>query len=225
MARRRNFKGKRKFYRKGRKGLAAKVAKLTRMVKVIKPEIKHFDTYATVLPDNNPTVALTPYRNIIQSTGDFQGRIGDKIGMKSFRIRTSWLLTAGAVGRRCRMIAFTYKYNPDAVTSTLSTIINLYLASSTLNSASAPLAFVDWDNKGSFTTLYDKSRMINNTSDLTSPNIKWDFTIKFPPASRTVNYVNNGSTISRNELFIFFMQELDTGISVDYNYRMEYYDA
>lgn len=225
MARKRNFRGKRKYYRKGRKTLAAKVAKLTKMVRVAKPEIKHYDLSGTLIPDNNPTVAFTPYRNLVQGSGDFQNRIGDKIMAKTMRIRTTWALTAGAVGRRCRMIAFTYKYNPDAVTTSLSTIINLYLSSSTLNSSLAPLAYLDWDNKGSFHTLYDKSRTISNISDLTSPYHKWDFTIKIPTASRPVHFVNNGSTVSRNELFVFLIQELDTGISVDFNYRFEYTDA
>lgn len=215
---------RRRFHRK-KTTLAKKVAKLSKLVKISKPEIKHFDLSATVGPlTNNPTIYVSPLSNIVQGSGDFQNRIGDKINVKSLRFRTCLSLAAGAVGgQRVRVLAFLFRRNPDAITTTFSTVINLYLSSTTMNTTLAPMAWIDWDNKGSFKTLMDKSVILNNVDATIARKYKMDFNV--PLKGTKVDYVNNGSTMSKNEIYVCWISENDTGVDLQYQYRVEYTDA
>lgn len=220
---------RRKKYTTKKPTLARQVAVIKKTLRQRKPEVKHFDTSATgALPDNNPTLLLAPYRNIVQGTGDFQSRIGDKISMKKFQFRSIWSLTTTATQAvRCRTIAFIYKRNPDAITTAFSTIINLYLSSTTINTTISPMAFRDWDNQKSFVTLYDKTRMLRSTGNEVSAGsvINWDWVLRIPSSCSQIDYVNNGSSIASNELIIAFLTETDSGVSVNYQYRMQYIDC
>jgi len=204
--------------------LARQVAVIKKTLRARKPELKFYGVSSlSNAVDNNPTLIISPYRSITNGDGDFGQRVGDVLRVGSFHWRSSWLLT-GSTPRKVRMIAFIYKRNPDAVVSNFSTIINLYMNSATVDSEAVVSTFPDWDNRRSFVTIYDKTRVINPIVDAGSM-IQWDTTFKIPQAYRQVQYVNDGSDISANELIIAMIQQYDTNCTVNYQYRYTYTDA
>jgi len=215
-------KKRRSFKRKSTiKKLAKKVNKLTRQV-----ETKYYNISGLgALPDNNPTLGIRPYTNISQGLTDYGSRIGDKITVKYLRLNTQWELGAGVAGRSARIIVFVMKENPDSVAAAWSTIWNLYQESAYANSINVVNGVLDYDNRSGFTTLYDVKRDLNPTNDTLASTHKWNVNIKIPVRCQKVQYVNNGATISRNELFIALLQDTDTGLSVNYVSQFFYSDA
>lgn len=207
--------------------LTRQVATLKKMVIAQKPEMKYYDVASTGnLIDNNPTINITPYRNIVQGNLDFANRVGDQIRVNSLHFRSTWTLNGG-YPYRARMFAFIYKRNPDSVASSWSTIVNLYLSSTYMNTVSAVLAERDWDNRASFVTIYDKSRVFNPTDTDVNAAHKtiWDVTLKIPTKYKQVQYVDGGTSVSKNELFIGFIQESDAVLYMNYHYRFSYTDV
>jgi len=206
--------------------LKRQVAIINKLVKQQKPELKHYDVGSTgVSIDNNPTFALTPCRNISNGTTDFGTRVGDKILQKAFKVKAQlFLAAASTVGERVRVFAFIYKKNPDQVVSTWATVVNLYLSSTTMNTSTAPFAFLDWDNHSSFKTLYDKTHTLN-VQDSTAAYVKnIDFTIKIPSRYQKVSYVASSAAPSDNELYVGVVSTTDTLVTMAYNTRYYYTD-
>lgn len=220
------IKRKRSF--KKRRSVKKDIAVIKKQLRARTPETKHIDsTVSGVGVDNNPTFNIRPYANIGQGVGDFGERIGDKIKVRFFNLRMQFYKTASvdATPRRIRVGAFIYKRNPDQAIFAFSTIINLYLSSTSMNSFNAPLAFRDWDNHASFHTLHDKLYTLNHNADV-DKMLPVDFTIKFPAAYQTVQFSNNGTgTVVQNELFVFAIQTGDTGLTADYQWRITYTDS
>jgi hypothetical protein len=123
------------------------------------------------------------------------------------------------------MFAFIYKQNPDAINSTWATVVNLYLSSAYMNSISAVLADRDHDNSKSFVTLYDKTRVMNPNGENTSAKIQWDVNLSTPSTYQNITYSAGTTAITHNELYIGFLQEFDSAITVDYHYRYYYIDT
>lgn len=200
--------------------------KVSRIGKTI--ETKHEDSGAfSLTPDNAATTGGAPYRNISQGTADFTKRIGDKITVKTFRMRSTVHLTSLTAPQALRLCVFIYKNNPDAITTALSTIIQLYLSSTTSNGTQFHQAFKDWDNNNSFKTLYDKRKIIQpcNSQATTVSKYNWDIDIKIPKAYQNVQFVDNGTTVSKNELIFLWVAENDTGLTIYSQWRQEYQDA
>lgn len=208
--------------------LEKKVRAIEKRLPAMMPEVKHYDTYGSILPDYTGTVCLSPLRSVVQ--GDTDGtRTGDKIYLRSMTLRSTWNLQTTAYGeRRCRMIAFIYKKNPDTITTSYATIINLYLQS-ILTSSQAPIARQDWDNHGSFKTLYDKSRLISPPDPTQEGKLIWDVSLKIPRKYRKIAYSVGSGNITENELIWCFIQEgasaAGSYIVMDYNHRLTYTDA
>jgi len=205
--------------------LTRQVAIIKKLVHKQKPELKYYDVASTGnTVDNLPSYSITPYRNITQGTSDFANRIGDQIRVSSLHFKTIWTNTA-VYGSRARIFAFIYKRNPDQVVSSWSTIVNLYLSSAYMNTTSAVLAERDFDNRASFVTLYDKTRIIPTATLATGYSaLNWDFSLRIPQKYQLVQYVNAGTAVAMNELFIGFIQENDTAIACANHYRMYYTD-
>jgi len=206
--------------------LARQVAVIKKTLRLRKPEVKHYGVASLAnVVDNDPSLFFSPLRSIIQGDADYGERVGDKLRLKNFNLRTSWLCT-GVDPRRCRMIIFSYKNNPDGVISSWSTIINLYLSSAYANTQSMVTAYKDWDNNSTYHTLYDKTRLIQpQTFDVASKTeILWDVNIKLPMSCQEVHYGNNGVDITHNEFFVAFIQEYDNNLTVNYQYRLTYTD-
>lgn len=221
------FTKKRKYVKKPKNTLTKKVNKIAKVVKALNPEIKYYDVAsASNVIDNNPTFVITPYRQIAVGTADFANRIGDKINSIAINLRSTWLLN-GLYPYRVRMFCFIYKHNPDSVALNWSTIINLYLSSTYMNSVSAVLAERDYDNRKSFVTLFDEHRILNptDTNASSTKKIIWDKYIKIPKKYQTVQYFNGGSNVAQNELFIGAIAENDTTVYMDYHYRWLYSDV
>jgi len=220
---------KSKRYRKrktNKPSLARQVAVLKKTVATRAPERKYYDVASTSNSvDNLPSINITPYRQISQGLLDYGNRIGDKIRVSpTFRLKTTWLLN-GATPVRIRMFAFIYKQNPDAINSTWATVVNLYLSSAYMNSVSAVLADRDHDNAKSFVTLYDKTRVMNPNGENTSAKIQWDVNLSTPSTYQNITYYAGGTSITHNELYIGFLQEFDSAVTVDYHYRYYYIDT
>jgi len=215
--------------KKGGSKLEKKVRAIEKRLPSMMPEVKHYDNYGSILPDYTGTVCVSPFRGVVQ--GDTDGtRTGDKLLVRTATLRSTWAINTNNDGdRRVRLIAFIYKKNPDAITTSYSTIINLYLQS-ILSSDQAPIARQDWDNHGSFKTIYDKSRVIkcsSNNLNLES-KIIWDVSLRIPKKYRQIAYSVGSGNITENELIWCFIQDgsggSDTVVEVDYNMRHTYTD-
>lgn len=208
-----------------RNTLAKKVATLTKKVNILKPELKHYDATALATTiNNNPTFAILPTRQIVNGTSDFGQRVGDKILQKQFKFRGDMYLAFGSPGQRVRFIAFIYKRNPDQVVSPFATVINLYLASATMDTVAAPLAFLEWDNNKSFMTLYDKTHIINGDDAALSKLKSVDFTVNIPKSCQQVAFSASTAAPTQNELYVCAISSSDTVTSINYNYRYTYVD-
>lgn len=218
-------KGMRKYgKRNGRKGtvrkLAEKVNKLYRSVEQKYHEI----TGIGALPTNDPSLAVRPYGTIFQGDGDISERVGDVLSCSAVNFRTTWNLAAGAPGRKCRIIAFIYKHNPDAVVTPTATIWNLCMDSAVANGINVVNSFKDHDNNKSFSVVYDKSFVLNASDSAVVTSKSINFTVRIPKRYQQVQYVGGGPTITRNELLVFFVNEVDTGVDINYVCRFNYTD-
>jgi len=206
--------------------LAKKVAKLEKTVRFRAPETKHVDDNANgAVIDNNPSWFISPARAISLGEADFSERIGDKVTLKHLQFRGNFykVVSVSNVPTRVRLIAFIYKKNPDQVVSTWSTIVNLYLTSGGMNSLQAPMTFKEWDNHGSFKTLYDKTYIINHDT-AADKMVKCDFGITIPKAYSKVSFNVSSQAPTENELFVCAIQSADTGLLLDFQYRLTYID-
>lgn len=204
------------------KKLVKRVAKLYKNI-----ETKHYRIDGLgALPDNNPTLAIRPYPNITQGVTDYGSRIGDKINVKYLRFNSVWELGAGEYARTARIIVFSMKNNPDGIASAWSTIWNLYMESTYANSVNIVNGVRDWDNRKNFVTHYDVKRTLNKTADSdASQDFKWDFTVKIPVSCQNVQYFNNSTAVTKNELFIALLQDTDSALSINYVTEFFYSDT
>lgn len=220
------YKRSRKAYKK-RRSVKKDIAVIKKQLRARRPETKHVDsTVIAAGVDNNPTFNIRPYTAIGQGTGDYAERIGDQIKAKFFNCRIQFYKasTIDSRPRRIRLGAFIYKKNPDNAVFSFSTIINLYLASTSMNGTNAPMAFRDWDNHSSFHTLYDKLYVLNQNSSV-EKLLAADFTIRIPTAYQAVQFVAAGTgNVCQNELIVFAIQSEDAGVAVDYQWRLSYTD-
>lgn len=211
--------------RSTRTALVKKVNRIAKMVKSNKPELKYAWNYNNTLVDNLPTAFVAPYRTITQGTTDLGNRIGDDISVKKCKF-TGWLdLPAGSNGQIFRAIAFIMKRNPDAITTSFSTIINLYLESTTMNTSQAPNAFMDWDNHGAFVTLFDKKIAVNPTTSDKGTKRVFNMNISIPTRYQKVSYANGGIYPTDNELIIAFLGDNDNILYYTYTFKVSYTDA
>lgn len=225
-------KTNRKTYRKKtRPTLAKKVAKIARVVKAQKPEVKYVESTGTgKLITNDYDSTLQPCQNIAIGSTDYGTRIGDKIRIQSLNYKFQIHLASGAPSRPCRIIVFQYKNNPDAVLTTPVTITNLLMESAYANSTRAVLATYDWDNKSSFRVLYDKTRMLEtqplNTNTGAQVNeYLWSVYVPLKNVNREVSYYQGTSFPTKNEIFVLMITDIDGNMSCDYLGRMTYTDA
>lgn len=215
----------RKYYRRKRATLAAKVKKIQKVLSKRKPELKY--AYASAIDttvNNNPSNFLIPYRNVNTGINDFQQRIGDKIVARNVNVKGFITLPAGGNGSIFRCVAFIYKKNPDAITVTPATVWNLYMESVTMNTVNAVNAFNDWDNKRSFHLVYDKSIVLNPNVSTLATISKFNFNIKIPKSYQKVDYNAGTAFPSSNELIIGFISNTDDVLLYTYQWRFTYTD-
>jgi hypothetical protein len=215
---RRSFKSRKSPLKK----LAKKVNKLYKAV-----ETKHYRVSGLgALPDNNPTLAIRPYPSITQGLSDYGERVGDKVNVKYLKFKSVWELGAGHGTRTGRIIVFIMKNNPDGIATAWSTIWNLYMESAYANGVNIVNGNVDHDNKANFVTLYDKKRIFNNNGDTTlSSGFNWDVYVKIPTKNQSVQYYNNSTAISKNEIFVALVQDTDNALSINYVTEFFYSDT
>jgi len=193
-------KGMRKYgKRSARKGavkkLTEKVNKLYRSV-----EQKYWEISGLgALPTNDPSLAVRPYGTITQGDGDYGERVGDVLSVSSVNFHTTWNLAAGVAGRKCRIVAFVYKHNPDAVITPTATIWNLCMDSAQANSINVVNSFKDHDNNKSFSIVYDKSFVMNASDSAVITSKSINFTVRIPKKYQQVQYVAAGTTIIRKK--------------------------
>lgn len=205
--------------------LAKKVSKIEKQLVARKPEVKYSWNYSSPTINNGPTAGIFPYRSIAVGTSDLNGRIGDKIHVQSFKCKGYLKLPAAYASSSFRCIAFVYKHNPDAITTSFATIINLYLESTLMNTNQAINSWVDHDNKDSFATLYDKTIAVNQYSASTDKVVPYNFSVKIPKKYQGVDYSNGGAYPSENELIIAFLSDTDDLLLYYLNYMVTYTDV
>lgn len=213
---RRSFKSRKPTVKK----LAKKVNRLYRAIEHKYHEISGIGA----LPTNDPTLAIRPYGTIFQGDSDVSERIGDVITVKQVRFQMSWELLTGFSGRKFRVVAMVYKNNPDAITTATSTIWNLCMESAQANSVNAVNCFRDHDNMKSFAVIKDFSFTINPTDTLAGTTKNVNFVVNIPQRYQQIQYVANGTTISRNELLVYLVAETDGVSSINYVCRFNYTD-
>jgi len=207
------------------------VTRIQKKVGAMKPELKHWDLFANSITINNEAStnnSIQVLGGITQGPGDFGQRIGDKIALKSLHIRGQFQLAAGYDYAPVRMVIWMAKYNPDGASSYVS-MANEYFTSIVDNTNYAPFALKDWDNMGSFTTLYDTQfSMHSHIAVGATPDgavaIK-TINLRIPLKNKIVQFYNAGSTITRNNLFVSFYSSVDGAVSFPYNMRLTYTDV
>jgi len=202
------------------KKLTEKVNRITRSI-----EPKYWEISGIgALPTNDPSLAVRPYGTISQGDADVGERIGDVLSVSKVHFHTTWNLAAAAAGRKCRIVAMIFKHNPDAVTTATSTIWNLCMESAQANSINVVNGFRDHDNMSGFSVIMDKAFVLNASDSAVITSKSINFTLNIPKKYRQVHYVNNGTLISRNELLVYFVQEADTAVDINYVCRFDYTD-
>lgn len=204
------------------KSLAKKVNKLYSSI-----EHKYLDSGgAAIVLDNNPTIHYRFLQGITTGTTDASTRIGDKITLGStIRWRSVMYTAPETAAQTVRLIAFVVKQNPDGIAVAFSTIINLYLNSSYMNSPLAVLAPQDYDNRFNFVTLYDQKKTIHPGAAGTLSQIQWDANIRVPSSCRNIQYFNSTAGISKNELIIALISQYDSTVTMDYSVHFTYTDT
>lgn len=222
-------KTKRRYYRgkKNKSTLAEKVSKIQKTLAVRKPEVKYSRLYSNFSINNGPTASIFPYRNTLPGTNDDSGRIGDRIRVLNCHIKGYFLLFPTYQSTVVRTIAFIYKRNPDAITTSFSTIINLYLDSTSMNTNQAINSHRDVNNKDSFVTLYDKSQTVNQIDPVTiAPKRKFDLNLRIPKKYAQVEYADGGtSNPTCNELIIAMISDTDDLLTYYYTTQINYIDT
>lgn len=207
--------------------LAKKVKKIEKTLRLRKPEVKYSRLYSNHSINNGPTAAIFPYRSIALGTGDDDGRIGDRISVLNVNVKGYFLLFPTYQSTVVRTIAFIYKHNPDAITTSFATIINLYLDSTSMNTNQAVNSFKDVNNKDSFVTLYDKRHTINMIDPVTTSTKRtFDFNLRIPAKYKQVEYADGGtSNPTHNELIIAQISDTDDLLGYYYQVHTNYIDV
>lgn len=230
MPRRTYRKFRRTYKRKFKKSLATKVAKLTKAVKLIKPEVKTYENRNTSGTFTWAGDIGTPLTGIAQGYSDGT-RVGDSLNLRNMRLHMYLKLSSGT-NDPClaRVIVFQLKNNPDGIVTVGSTI-NLLLDSTNTSTVTAPLAPLDVNNANSYRVLYDKTHTLHvgvgaGTSASAGAYIKHlPLNIKFPYAGRKVEFSPGTGTITKNETYIMVISNTSTAASWVYNSMTYYTDA
>lgn len=231
---RRSSNRRRRMFRRRRPTLARRVTRISRVLRALpRPERKHMDTFGTSIALLNnfvPANCIFPCRNISQGDSDFGERVGDQISLSSYTLNMNLQLDATQAYDIVTVTVLQFKSNPDGATSQTS-FVNMYYNSATDNSLYNPLALVDWDNFGSFRLLYKKSfnltpnAAIGATPATASAGQRVTVKIKFPKVGKLVQFFNNGSVPSKNELFVLLTSRSDSITTCQYTDRLVYTDA
>lgn len=212
--------------KKGVMTLNKKVDKLAKVVNAQKPETKIFRSLGAPYIYQSGSL-IRPLTTNTQGVTDVNNRIGDKIRLVNFNMRFYVEIPTTVAFGNVRFILFQYKHNPDAVVSTDSTIINLLMDSSTNNTTYFPQAYYDKDNRSSFRVLKDTGAVMINHSDTSTATAR-NFVINysFKPSNAIVEFVQNGSTVSKNELMLLCISNFaSSSVQIVYQYQLSYTDA
>lgn len=229
--RRKRYTKKRTYGKRRRATLPVKVTRLSRQVARLKPETKfYFANGAASALSNDFNAMIAPCRDIAQGSPDAGYRIGDTIRIASYQLDIRTFLAAGAPTKLLRVIVFTYKHNPDSITTAFATIGNLLMETSYANnSAYAPMAPFDHDNRASFCVHYDKIFHIKPDNGAATATYGSYRHIRIRPKIsnrfREVQYVGAGQTISRNELMVLLITNDDSTMVYDYIGHFRYTDV
>lgn len=206
------------------KSLASKVKRLSKTVRRLKPETKHYDfTQQSFSVTNDGTTAPIGITTAItQGDSDFGERVGDRIIQKRLQVRGAIFLPAAAGAEMCRITIFSIKNNPDGATS-ITTAWNEYILSVSNNTAWAPMHLKDWDNSSNFITHYDKVFALNNASNVVTA-VWRPVIINLNLKNRKTQYYNNGATVAKNDLYMVVTSVGDGVATFYHNTRFTYTD-
>lgn len=231
MAKLKRARRPRRFLRRRRNNFVKTVRKFMRNNR---PEVKHLDVAAGANLSINNDAGTTgnsnilPLSTITQGTSDFGQRIGDQIRLKKFILRGMLTNAAGQPSVPIRCVVFFDKSNPDATVSTISRI-NQFFQSQPDNTAFAPFALYDWDNRSGFQVIYDKIVWVRSTvSTGSTPSAATSsrmFNLNLNLKNKLVQYFNNSQDIAKNQMYIVFYTQTDGNATLSYTWRVTYTDA
>lgn len=215
----------RKRIRRKPKTLVKKVARLSRTVNRLRPELKHNDAINQTGTVNNSGLATTRIEvgpGLTQGTQDFGQRIGDEITMKNIFVNGFFQADAATTGNIYRITAFVVKQNPSGATA-FNTIWPQYIAGSD-NSVWMPVHLKNWDNRHAFRTIFDKIYVSNQEAPTVTQKII-PFRFNIPLKGMRMQFYNNSTTVSKNAIYIVFQSMTDDLADVFFNSRYTYTDA
>lgn len=218
--------------KKGKTPITTRVQRLEKKMAAQTPETKYYEQSSTNNPITNDFNAMqTPLRNIGQGDSDVGERVGDTLYIKSVNYRMRVFLAAGASAKQLRVIWFTFKNNPDSLTTAYATTGNFLMESALANTTEAPLAPYDWDNngKGTFKVHYDRLFNItpNNGAAVATYGSYhiFNFRIRLPRQYRKVQYSAGSAYVTKNELFMLIIGPDDNTMVYDWVGRVTYTDT
>lgn len=216
--------------RKTRKGgLAKKVAKLAKMVRVQRPESKWSTYNATSTAFTGTSgIIISPLTGIAQGTADFNARIGDQITLKNMRVGMQVANNNATNSIIVRCVVFAHKSNPDGVIG-IASQLNLFLHSASILAGIAPYASYDHDNRSAYHVYKDFVFTIDPVpgagSSASMANVFKKVHFKIPLKGIRAEYSTATTTLTKNEIFVLLLTDSGGSQNVAYTIETNYTDA
>jgi len=208
--------------------LTKKVAKLAKMVRLAKPEVKWSITQATSTAFTGTSgLIFSPLTSIAQATTDYNGRIGDEITLKSMRVGMQFANNNATNSIIGRVVVFCHKSNPDGVVG-IASQINLFLHSASIVAGVAPYAPYDHDNASSYKVLKDFTFTVDPIagagSSASMANVFKKIYFRVPVKGMKIGYSVAGTTVTKNEIFVLVLTDSGGSQNVAYLTDTTYID-
>nr|QMP82099.1 MAG: Cap protein [Polar freshwater circular DNA virus] len=211
--------------------LAAKVANLSKMVKIDKPEMKYSDVnYSGQRWNWTPTSTYVSdiFAGISQGTGDVDRRLGDEINVHSLKLRMT-VYNNGATPFTGRLVGIRVKHNAESLITTTN-IGNMVMESAYSSTANAVNAPFDHDNSSNFVKIFDRRFVINPQTTNAVANTALGgnlFIQKTFKINKRIQFFQAAATNTHNGVYFFFLSDqADGGERFSYGVlRINYTDA
>lgn len=160
---------------------------------------------------------------LAQGTADAGNRIGDKITALRLVARfTIGSPTTQLVGKY-RIIYFVFQQNPDAISTAVATVTNLFMSSTFDASVNIVNCPTDYDNKGCFLKLYDKSFVLN--SNVAATNVVNSIIVNLDLKKMPIKFLAAGTGIVENAIYCIIVSDSATDSQFNLVQRLYYYDS
>lgn len=208
---------KRRFYRRKKVSLSAKVNKIAKTLKRQKPELKYTDVASSTQQFNyDPTVnyVWALLGNITQGTADVNSRVGDTIFVKSLTLSCT-LYNSTYTPFNGRIIILRVRQNSENLITTTN-LGNQFLESAYTGAAACVNAPYDNDNRNNFVVLMDHSFNINPSSNVNGVNTSMIQARHFKRTFRVnqrVEFFQGAAATTKNGLYALWLSDTTASAS------------